>query len=195
MGGYGAVILGMKHPETFSAVYALSPCCLGLEGDLGESNTAWLRVLRLTSRDQVPKEPKSFEDFFVTAFVALSAVFSPNPGRAPLYGDWPFVERDGRIQKNDVIYGKWQSKMPLYLVEKYKQNLLSLRGIFLDYGEKEEFSHIRSSTSSLSKALAERQIPHVFELYKDGDHGNKVRERLETRLFGFFSDKLDFSNP
>jgi len=35
----------------------------------------------------------------------------------------------------------------------------------------------------------------VFEIYEGGDHGNKVRERLETRLFGFFSDKLEFSNP
>jgi hypothetical protein len=85
--------------------------------------------------------------------------------------------------------------MPLYMVEEYKQNLLRLRGIFLDYGQKEEFSHIRSTTSSLSKALAERQIPHVFEIYEGGDHGNKVRERLETRLLGFFSDRLDFSNP
>jgi esterase/lipase superfamily enzyme len=127
--------------------------------------------------------------------VALSAAFSPNPGRAPLYVDVPFQERDGRIQKNDVVYAKWHSKMPLYLVDEYKQNLLRLRGIFLDYGQKEEFSHIRSTTSSLSKALAERQIPHVFEIYEGGDHGNKVRERLETRLFGFFSDKLEFSNP
>jgi S-formylglutathione hydrolase FrmB len=195
MGGYGAVILGMKHPEIFSAIYALSPCCLGLEGDMGETNTAWSRVLGLKSREQVPKEPRSFEDFFVTAFVALSAAFSPNPGRAPLYVDAPFQERGGRIQKNDAAYAKWHSKMPLYLVEDYKKNLLSLRGIFLDFGQKEEFSHIRSTTSSLSKALAERQIPHVFEIYEGGDHGNKVRERLETRLFGFFSDKLEFSNP
>jgi enterochelin esterase-like enzyme len=195
MGGYGAMVLGMKHPEVFGAIYALSPCCFGIEGDLGETNPAWSRVLRLTSREQVPKEPRSLEDFFTAAFVALSAAFSPNPGRAPLYTDMPFQERDGRIQKNEVVYAKWQSKMPLYMVEDYKQNLLRLRGIFLDYGQKEEFSHVRSATSSLSKALAERQIPHVFEIYEGGNHVNKVRERLETRLLGFFSDKLDSSNP
>ena len=195
MGGYGAMLLAMKHPDIFGATYALSACCLGLEGDLGETNPVWSRVLRLTSRDQVPKEPRSLEDFFTTAFVALSAAFSPNPGRAPLYGDMPFLERDGRIQKNDAVYAKWRSKMPLYMVEEYKENLLSLRGIFLDYGQKEEFSHVRSATSSFSKALADRQIPHGFEIYAGGDHVNKVRERLETRLLGFFSDKLDFTNP
>ena len=195
MGGYGAMVLAMKHPDVFGATYALSPCCFGLEGDLGETNPVWSRVLRLTSGEQVPKEPRSFEDFFTTAFVALSAAFSPNPGRAPLYGDMPFLERDGRIQKNDTVYDKWRSKMPLYIVDEYKKSLLSLRGIFLDYGEKEEFSHIRSATSSFSKALAERRIPHGFEIYAGGDHVNKVRERLETRLLSFFSEKMDFTNP
>ena len=107
----------------------------------------------------------------------------------------PFQERDGRTQKNDVVYAKWQAKMPLYMVEAHKQNLLSLRGIFLDFGQKEEFPHVRSATLSLSRALAERQIPHLFEIYEGGDHVNKIRERVETRLLGFFSDRLNFSNP
>src|SRR5215207_4602504 len=53
MGGYGALVLGMKHPDVFGALYALSPCCSDLEGDLGETNPAWARVLRLKSREQV----------------------------------------------------------------------------------------------------------------------------------------------
>lgn len=195
MGGYGAVFLGMRHPETFSVFYALSPCCLGLEGDMSEANPTWARVLRITAREQVPRQPRALEDFFTIVFVAQSAAFSPNPERAPLYVDLPFKERDGHIEKNDAVYSEWKSKMPLYMVEEYKQNLLKLRGIFLDYGQNEEFSHIRSATASLSKSLSDRQIPHVFEIYPGGNHGNKVRERLETRLLGFFSERLDFSTP
>jgi hypothetical protein len=85
--------------------------------------------------------------------------------------------------------------MPLYMVDENKQNLLKLRGIYLDYGQNEEFSHIRISTTLFSKALAERNIPHVFEVYEGGDHGNKIRERVETRVLQFFSEKLDFSIP
>ena len=33
MGGFGAMSLAMKHPDVFSVVYALSPCCLGMAGD------------------------------------------------------------------------------------------------------------------------------------------------------------------
>jgi pimeloyl-ACP methyl ester carboxylesterase len=195
MGGYGALVLGMKHPDVFGALYALSPCCVDLEGDLGEVNPAWARVLRLTSREQVPKVPRSLEDRFTIIFIAFSAAFSPNADRAPFYADMPFQERDGRIQKNAAVYATWRSKMPLNMIGEYRQNLLSLRGIFLDYGQREEFSHIRSATSSLSKALSDRQIPHAFEIYEGGDHGNKIRERFETRVLQFFSDKLDFSSP
>ena len=30
MGGYGALMLAMKYPDVFGAVYAMSPCCLSL---------------------------------------------------------------------------------------------------------------------------------------------------------------------
>src|SRR5687767_4624897 len=29
MGGYGTIRVGMKYPEVFSSLYALSPCCMG----------------------------------------------------------------------------------------------------------------------------------------------------------------------
>jgi hypothetical protein len=30
------VMLAMKHPELFSAVYALSPCCMVMDTDMSE---------------------------------------------------------------------------------------------------------------------------------------------------------------
>jgi S-formylglutathione hydrolase len=195
MGGYGAISIAMKHPDVFSALYALSPCCLAMEGDFKETNPAWKRVVNLTSKDQLPKEPKSPDDFYTSVFVALSAAFSPNSGRSPFYAGFPFQERNGKLENNDPVLAQWKSKMPLYLVQDYQQNLLSLRGIFIDYGQKDEFSVVRIGSTLFSKALAERSIPHVFEVYEGGTHTNKITERMGTRVFQFFSDKLDFSNP
>ena len=192
MGGYGAITLGMKHPDVFSAVYSLSACCLALDGDMGVENPAWSKVNRITSRDQLKMNPESLDEFFTVAFVALSAAFSPNPARAPFFVDFPFQEREGRLEKNESAYNRWRLKMPLYLVDENKQNLMKLRGLFVDYGEKEEFSHIRSGSQLFSKALAERNIPHSFEVYKDGDHGSKIGERVRTRVLQFFSEKLVF---
>ena len=82
--------------------------------------------------------------------------------------------------------------MPLYLVEQYRQNLEKLRGIYLDYGDLEEFSHIRMTTRAFAEELAGRGIPHIFEVYAGGSHENKIRERIETRVLRFFSDVLSF---
>jgi len=195
MGGFGAVYVGMKHAEIFSAIYAMSPCCLGLEGDLNEPNPAWKRVGHFTSKEELPKQPKSPDDFYQTVFVALSAAFAPNTESKPFYGDFLYREQDGKLLQSEAAVARWKAKMSLYLVEDYKQNLLRLRGIFLDYGQKEEFSHIRIGTLLFSKALAERGIPHTFEVYEGGTHTSKVKERLQTRVFQFFSDKLDFTEP
>jgi S-formylglutathione hydrolase len=207
MGGYGAVMLGMKHPESFSAVYALSPCCLAMESDMSEANTAWSGVLGLTSRDQINAPPKSFAEFYYSAFIALSAAFSPNPNRAPFYVDFPFESKPGIcsppsggtllttapcVQKIEPIYLKWRSKFPVYIAESNKQNLTKLHGIFLDYGENEEFAHIRQGVQLFSKALSELNIPHQFEVYADGNHGNRIRQRMEMRVLEFFNEKLVF---
>jgi S-formylglutathione hydrolase FrmB len=195
MGGYGAVTLAMKHPDVFSIVYALSPCCLGIEGDFTSENPAWLKTIRLTSKEQLKPKPESLDEFYQIAFIAVSASFSPNPERAPFYVDFPYEEREGRLEKNESAYARWRAKMPLYMIDEHKKNLLKLRAIFIDYGQNEEFSHIRITSQLFSKALAERSIPHIFEIYEGGDHGNKIRERIETRVLQFFSAKLEFSNP
>ena len=207
MGGYGSMMLGMKHPEIFSAVYALSPCCLAMEADLSEANSAWPGVLQLTSKDQLSAPPRSFPQFFNSAFIALSAAFSPNPNRAPFLVDFPFESKAGVcnppaegklltstpcVQRNEAVYAKWRSKFPVYTAEANKANLRKLRGIFLDYGEKEEFEHIRVGVKLLSKTFSELNIPHQFEVYADGDHGSLIRRRVETRLLPFFNEKLSF---
>ena len=207
MGGYGSMMLGMKHPEIFSAVYALSPCCLAIEADMGEANSGWSGVLKLTSKDQLGGPPRSLPEFYHSAMIALSAAFSPNPNRAPFFVDFPFEPKPGIcnpppegqvltkapcLQKNEPVYAKWRAKFPVYIAEANKENLKKLRGIFLDYGEKEEFPHIPMGVKLLSSTLSELNIPHQFEVYPDGDHGSLIRQRMETRLLSFFNEKLVF---
>ena len=76
-----------------------------------------------------------------------------------------------------ALHGRGQQAKPL-----------KLRGIYLDYGQKEEFTHIQLGARQFSSALAERGIPHIFEIYEGADHSSKIR-REETRVFAFFSEK------
>jgi len=198
MGGYGAIMMGMKHPDVFSALYALSPCCTVIGEDMSEANPVWPSVLSLRSKTDLNMSPQSPDQFFKLVFVAMSAAFSPNTERTPFYVDFPFQEKKGAcpaspcLDRNETIYAKWRSHIPVYLVDENKANLLKLKGIFIDYGQREQFSHIRTGAKLFSQALAEHNIPHGFEVYADGDHGNKVRQRMETRVFEFFNEVLKF---
>ena len=193
MGGYGAIMIGMKHPDVFSAIYSLSPCCLGLEGDLSGDNRAWLKAAAATNRNIFQKEPQSFEDFWVVAMVAMAAAFAPDPNHGPLFARFPYVDKRGMLVPNEPVHSEYRSRMPLYLVDQYRSNLVKLRGLSIDVGEYDEFSHIRIASAKFSDALASRGVPHSFEIYKDGDHGNKVRERFERFVVPFFSRTLESS--
>ena len=191
MGGYGAFMLGMKHPDVFGALYSLSPCCIGMEGDLSADNSYWRSAAKVASRDVFKKSPETFEGFWSIAMVAISAAFSPNTQSQPLMISFPFTEKNGLLVRNDPAYAAFRAKMPLYLIEQYRDNLKKLRGIAIDVGEFDEFTHIRIASAKLSAELSEREIPHSFEIYKDGDHGNKIRERFNTKVAPFFSAALE----
>jgi len=164
-------------------------------------------VLQLTSKDQLSAAPRSFAGFYYSAMVALAAAFSPNPNRAPFFVDFPFEPKSGTctppaegklltdtpcVQKNVAVYAKWRAHLPVYIAEANKENLKKLHGIFLDYGEKEEFVHIRMGVNLLSTRLSELNIPHQFEVYANGNHGSLIRQRMETRVLPFFNEKLEF---
>jgi hypothetical protein len=178
-----------------------------MEADMSEANSAWPGVLQLTSKDQLNAPPRSFAQFFYSAFVALSAAFSPNPNRAPFFVDFPFELKSGNctppaegklltstpcVQRNEAVYAKWRSHVPVYIAGANKENLKKLRGIFIDYGEKEEFEHIRTGVKQLSSTFSELNIPHQFEIYAGGDHGSLIRQRMETRVLQFFNERLVF---
>ncbi|MEJ7849120.1 MAG: hypothetical protein WKF92_13640 [Pyrinomonadaceae bacterium] len=92
---------------------------------------------------------------------------------------------------NGEAYARFQAKLPVNMVAEYTSNLLSLRGIYIDYGVQEEFSHIPAGSLTLSRELSEHGIPHTFEVYH-GDHNRRIPERLETRVLPFFSRTLKF---
>jgi S-formylglutathione hydrolase FrmB len=194
MGGFGAISVGMKHADVFSAIYALSPCCLQLEGEFDARNVGWRRIGKITALDQLPSRVKVGDaDFWTISLAAMSAAIAPNASRPPFYADFLYQENDGKLTLNEAVSAKYKAITPTFMVDDYKQNLLKMRGIFLDVGQNEEFSVVRNGTLLFSRVLAERGIPHTFEIYAGGKHSDKIKERMQMRVFKFFSEKLDFS--
>lgn len=188
MGGYGAIKLGMKHPEIFGAVYGLSSCCLGWGGDLSADNHAWDTTLSF--RVLTDLEPND-DIYLAQAFMGLSAAWSPNPASPPFFVDY-LVAGKGSIRKtNESVYARWSANMPLAMVDQYRSNLGHLRGIAFDVGTQDQFAHIPLTSRALSQALRQNKINHTFKEY-EGDHNNRVPERIGTEMLPFFSRTLQF---
>ena len=174
MGGYGALRIGMKYPEVFSSLYLMSPCCLAAGG--GRPNT---KAEAIHDPADVAKA-----DFFTKAVFASAAAWSPNPRNPPLFLDLPF--KNGAMQPQ--ILAKWAANAPLAMIDQFIPNLREYKAIGMDAGTKDQ--PIAGTVETLDGVLNDYAIGHAYETY-DGNHINRVAERLERRVLPFFAANLD----
>jgi enterochelin esterase-like enzyme len=188
MGGYGAVRIGMKRPDVFGALYAMSSCCLLIDPSRGGDVVMRAARERAAARGDsaaapAPARPDPSAGF-ANALSAQAAAWAPNPANPPQYFDVPFKE-NGEI--DPLVAGKWLANAPLLMVDQYAPSLKRYRAIALDVGNADP---LREDNVNLDASLTRLRIPHDFEQY-EGDHGNRVRERFETKVLPFFSRHLD----
>ncbi len=182
MGGYGALRIGEKNPDTFSSVYLLSPCCLNSSpASMQTLPPSFLRADSVKTIEQFQKA-----DFGTKALFASAAAWSPNPANPPFYIDLPV--NNGQLQPE--ILRKWDANRPLNNLDQYIFNLKKLKAIAFDAGTKDVA--IAESIKTLDKELNKYGINHFFEIY-EGDHINRVAERIEQKMLRFFSDNLMFA--
>ena len=180
MGGYGTMRIAMRHPGVFSSFYLLSACCMIFPESL------------LAENSPKAESAKTFDDvnaleFLPRIVVALSAAWSPNPQKPPLYVDLP--SKDGTMQ--EAIIAKYHANETLHMIDQYIGNLRRYRAIGLDAGDKDH--SIADATRELDKVLTSYSIAHQFEIY-DGDHLNHIADRIEQKLVPFFSKNLSFDD-
>lgn len=188
MGGYGALTLAFRHPDVFSSVYAMSPCCTDLVGDLGPSNPAWARVNQLRSPTEVPRA-LSDGQFFVAAFSAMDASLAPDP-QAKILGDPPFFVEGRQVKTDPAAFSRISAKLPANMVRPLLANILRLHGIFIEYGAQENFTHIPIGAQEVSRELSEAGVPHTLEIF-EGDHVNRIEQRVAERMLPWMSAQLN----
>ena len=174
MGGYGTLRLGMKHPDVYSALYAMDPCCLRPRGITGEEG----RKYEGATPDQVAKG-----DFGIRTNYAVAAAWSPNPNKPPFFVD--LGTNDGKV--DELVVAKWAANAPNAMLAQYVPALKSM-AIGLDTGDKD---FVRADDEAMHAELQRFNIPHDWELF-EGDHGNRFPERLEKVTFPFFAKHLVF---
>ena len=191
MGGFGALRLSMRHPDVFSVAYAMSPCCLDFDQDLGQANFAWLKTLAFRDRGDVERtlaDARSVSDVYPVALLALAQVVTPNAA-SPLGADLPLRQERGELLPIDDLYARWQEFFPLAEAGRSRSQLTRLRAIAIDYGIDDQFAHIPSGAARYSQELARLRIPHTLDAYQ-GDHRKLIQQRLREVVLPFFIRRL-----
>jgi len=189
MGGYGAARIGMKHPDVFSSLYIMSPCCLSPMGSR-PANSAMEKAMASAQRElesvKTPADAAGLS-FFARAQLASAAAWSPDPKNPPLYLDLP--RKNGEAQP-DVI-AKWTANAPLAFVDQYIDNLRQYHAIAMDVGDQDG---LRFDAGRLHDALDNYGITQSFEIYH-GTHTSAVADRFQNHVLPFFSKNLCATEP
>jgi S-formylglutathione hydrolase FrmB len=180
-GGYGAIIHGMRHADTWSAVACHSgdmyfDYCYwpdfpkAIDGLRGHADTAaWL--------DEFRAKPKVEEkDMFVLNIVAMAAFYSPRSG-ASLGIDLPFELETGGIRED--VWQRWLEHDPVRIVERHAEALKSLKLLYIDCGTRDQFN-LHHGARMLSARLKALGVAHEYEEFDD-NHSN-VQYRYDVSL-------------
>ncbi|HEY2955617.1 MAG TPA: alpha/beta hydrolase-fold protein [Candidatus Eisenbacteria bacterium] len=181
-GGYGALVLGMRHPEVFGAVASHSgdvyfEYCY--RGDIPKFCSqvqeaggleAWFRAFEA-------KLQKKHEDLMALNVLAMAAAYSPRPGASPFGIDLPCDLESGAFRED--VWRRWLEHDPLRLLERHAEALRAARLVYLDCGTRDEFQ-LHHGARLFTRRLASLGIAHEYEEFPDG-HMN-VAYRYDVSL-------------
>lgn len=180
-GGYGALMMGLEHADTFAAVACHSgdayfEYCYG--PDIPKAVTGLRRVGGLTKwletwRDY-DKLPGAL--FATVNIVAMSAFYSPDPSARHGF-ELPFDEATGVLRPE--VFARWKRRDPVELVAAHADALRSLSLLFFDCGERDEY-HLQHGARILHGRLDAASVSHVYEAFDD-DH-RRVSYRYKASL-------------
>jgi S-formylglutathione hydrolase FrmB len=192
-GGYGAIIHGMKYASTWGAIadhsgdayfdYVYWCDWPNTLDELAKFRAKKFKSGRYDALKMQRGADRGLDDGRVRRFLTaiwnkpklsaaeghaimnlcMAATYDPDP-KAPNGFRLPF-----NLETGEVIpkrWRAWQQHDPIHLVERYKNSLRSLRGIYLDCGAHDQY-HIHYGMRILSKRLQVAGIEHRYEEFAD----------------------------
>ena len=178
MGGYGTLRIAMKRPDVFSAIYALSSCCLN-EGTVRPPRDGAPSAGRAI-RTHRGSEAATRRAGHARARGGLGA----QPGEpAPLSRPAHQGGRGAAARGREV--GGQFARRDAGPVRREPEEVQG------DCAGHRIEDNLITSNKVFVEALTRFGVPHTFETY-EGDHGNRIAQRLEEKVLPFFSQQLTF---
>ena len=122
------------------------------------------------------KEKLSIGEGHCIMNLCMAATYDPD-SRAPNRFRVPFNLESGEVIEER--WREWRKHDPINLVEKYRANLKTLRGIYIDCGWRDQY-HIHYGSRILSARLAAAGIRHRYEEFDD-NHSD-IDYRMDVSL-------------
>ncbi len=170
-GGYGALVLAMRHPDVFGAVASHSgdmyfEACykpdfwkfcniVAKHGGV----EAFLRAFL-----QMPK--KTSEALTAINIAAMAMAYSPNPHRRSLGFDLLFDPHTGEL--DDAVWARWLAWDPVHMAARHADALRALRSIYFESGSRDQFN-LHLGARLLHRRLEAMGIRHEYQEFDD-DH-------------------------
>jgi S-formylglutathione hydrolase FrmB len=181
-GGYGAITHALRHADTWSAAACHSgdmgfelcylpdmPTCLrGLAGS-GYSIESWWREF-----EGAREQPAGAHDVF--NLLAMAAFYDPDPTqflgiRLPVTTDTCEVIAER--------WANWRAHDPLVALETLSENLRSLKGLYIDCGERDQFNLVYGARR-FTRRLDALGIAHRYDEFPDNH--SSVDYRMDESL-------------
>ncbi len=170
-GGYGALVLAMRHPDVFGGVASHS-------GDMyfeaSYKPFFWKAIAVINEHgglsgflrafDAMPKKTREARDA-LTGVVAMAMAYSANPDGSY---DLPVDLTTG--QMNDAVWSRWLEWDPINMVERYAEVLRRMRAVYIECGSKDEWN-LHFGARILHRRMETLGIAHEYQEFDD-DHSN-----------------------
>ncbi|MGB8646829.1 MAG: alpha/beta hydrolase-fold protein [Anaerolineae bacterium] len=168
-GGYGSLILAMRHPDVFD----LMACHSGdtyFELCYGPDFIKYLRSIKKFGglgkflQDFPTMHPRESDAHAILNAAAMAACYAPNP-QSPYGFDLPFDEYTGEWKPE--VWARWKEWDPIDLLDQYGDALRRFRLLYLDCGTRDEFN-LQFGARTLCARLDRKGIPYQYQEFDDG---------------------------
>lgn len=181
-GGYGALIMAMRHADKFGLACSISGDCyfeLCYRPDFAKAfrgiNGNPQKLMGKFWDENAKKSKYAFDGLNI---IGMSACYSPNTDSEWGF-DIPFDLHAGEIRKE--VWERWLEHDPVRIVETSLEQLKSLRLLFIDAGTRDEFA-LDLGARVLVKKLQKYNIPHLHEEFDDGHFNIGYRNNRSLEL-------------